>query len=81
MEKVKTIIEMASLFGKRPSEIVFLGGHEAFCFDEVCMLYLAAVTQKDGTKNWNKMRWKDEKEKRADNREIIAHVKRFGKVR
>lgn len=46
----------------------------AYCFDEVALYLLSEATEKQGKVNWNKIRWKDKKEK--SNKDLIEFIKK-----
>lgn len=68
------VIMMAEHYQKRPSEIMDIDDpYIAFCFDEVAFLLLNYATDDKGQINWNRIRWKGEKQN--SNQEFIDFIK------
>lgn len=67
---------MAKRYQKRPSEILNIDYDLlAYMFDEVALFIEGEATEKDGTINWNKIRWASTSKPR-NNDEFIKFIKK-----
>lgn len=71
------VIIMSKHYRKRPSEILNIDNdYLAYIFDEVALLLEAEATDDKGNTNWNKIRWKDNKNK--TNKDFMEFIQKHG---
>lgn len=71
------MIIMSKHYRKRPSEILNIDNdYLAYIFDEVALLLEAEATDDKGNTNWNKIRWKDNKNK--TNKDFMEFIQKHG---
>ncbi len=80
VEQMIQIILMAQMYNKRPSELLGITDeYEAYCFDEVTFHLLTAITEPDGTLNWDKLRRENNPatKPRTTNSELINFIQKW----
>jgi len=71
------VIIMAKHYNRRPSEIMNIDNdYVAYCFDEVALFLEAEAMNDKGELNWNRIRWKDERN-RNNNQELMDFMKKY----
>lgn len=70
------VIILANKYRERPSEILGIDNdYLAYCFDEAALYLESEAMDEKGQVNWNKIRWKDEKEKKS-NKDLIKFIQK-----
>lgn len=74
------VIMMARMYQKRPSEILGIKDeYLAYCFDEVAYFLMCEALEKDGSLNWDKFKWKEEKVL-SSNKTFVEFIKKHHKL-